>query len=82
MAAKMMFNDPASFGFDITPQDRYKMPKKKKTDIVNTPIASLVDYAIEKGTTYRALKKANLWLREDKLNNASGKTYYIVIPED
>ena len=80
LAAKMLFNDPKSFGFDISPAEMYRAPQKKETAIVTSPIASLVDYAIEKGTTYRALKKANLWLREDKLNNSSGKTYYIIIP--
>jgi hypothetical protein len=39
-----------------------------------------VDFAEEHGVSYAQLKGANLWLRDSKLTNASGKTYRIVIP--
>jgi len=39
-----------------------------------------VDFAEEHGVTYFQLKEANLWLRDDKLLNKSGRSYQIVIP--
>ena len=40
-------------------------------------ITTINDY----GINYKILKLHNPWLREDHLNNSSGKKYYIEIPE-
>ena len=45
------------------------------------PIPNLVEFALEHGVTFADLKRANLWLRESKLNNNSHRTYYIDIPD-
>jgi len=82
LAAKMMFENPSAFGFNITPADMYRTVKPKEIVIVTAPVENLVDFAQQHGVTYAALKKANLWLREDKLNNASQRTYYVIIPSD
>ena len=47
---------------------------------MNYPIESLVDFALQHGTTYARLKEANLWLRDEKLTNKGHKTYKVVIP--
>ena len=52
----------------------------KETVTVSGPVPDLVDFALRHGTTYALLKEANLWLRDSKLTNKSGKTYRIVIP--
>ena len=39
-----------------------------------------IKFAHDHGITYADLKRANLWLRESKLNNKSHRTYYIDIP--
>ena len=80
LAAKLFFEDPASFGFDISPEDYYPYRKPSKIVTVTGPISSLVDFAQNNGVTYADLKRANLWLRSDKLTNAQGKTYKIIIP--
>lgn len=78
IAAKMMFEDPAAFGFSVS--ERYPYYPPKEVVEVNTPIQSLVSFAEEHGISYLALKEANLWLRSDKLTNKNAKTYRIVIP--
>lgn len=80
LAAKMLFEDPSAFGFDIGREDMYPYIPPRKTVTVSGPIPSLVDFAEEHGTTYKLLKEANLWLRSDKLTNKSGRTYSIAIP--
>ena len=80
LAVKMFFENPAAFGFNVPASERY--PYIEPTDVltVNYPIPSLVDFALEHGTTYARLKEANLWLRDDKLTNKGNKTYKIIIP--
>lgn len=80
LTCKLFFENPAAFGFRVTPADMYPALTPRETVTVNGPIPSLVDFALEHGVTYAALKEANLWLRDDHLTNKSGKTYRIVIP--
>ena len=83
LAAKMFFEDPASFGFYVREKDKYPVePKPKETVSVSGPIENLVDFAEEHGIRYATLKGANLWLLDSKLTNKAGKTYEIVIPRE
>ncbi len=82
MAAKMLFEDPASFGFNVRESDKYTRKAPKEIVTVTDPVENLVDFAIEHGVTYADLKRANLWLRESKLNNASHRTYKVIIPDN
>lgn len=80
LACKLFFENPSAFGFQISQADMYPTQKPKETVTVKEPIPSLVDFAISHGTTYAALRQANLWLKDSKLTNKAGKTYKIVIP--
>ena len=78
LAAKMLFEDPASFGFvGVEP---YPLMEGGKTVEVSGSIESLVDFANQNGISYATLKGANLWLRDSCLTNKAGKTYEILIP--
>lgn len=80
LAAKMLFEHPAAFGFDVPENERYPYVAPRETVTVSEPVSSLVDFAEKHGTTYGRLKEANLWLRDNKLTNKSRKTYQILIP--
>ena len=80
LAVKMFFENPASFGFNVPLSDRYPYVEPKDVLTVNYAIPSLVDFAIEHGSTYARVKEANLWLRDEKLTNKGNKTYKIIIP--
>lgn len=80
LAAKMMFENPQSFGFDIKNSDKYPYIAPKETVKVTDTVIDLVEFAESHGVSYARLKEANLWLREAKLNDASHKTYYVIIP--
>ena len=80
LAAKMLFEHPAAFGFDVPDNEKYPYVAPRETVKVSGPVPSLVDFAEKHGTTYARLKEANLWLRDSKLTNKNRKTYEILIP--
>lgn len=82
LAAKMLFEDPAAFGFKLDASDKYLYYKPQKVVEVDYAISSLVEFARRYGVSYMQIKEANLWLRSDKLTNAKKKTYRIIIPKN
>lgn len=80
LSAKMFFETPAAFGFNVNDFEKYPCYSPKEVVTVSGAIASLVDFAEEHGVTYYQLKEANLWLRDNKLLNKAGHTYKIIIP--
>ena len=80
LTAKLFMEHPERFGYDITGSELYSYRKPAKVVTVTGPIPSLVEFAKNNGVSYAALKRANLWLRGDKLTNAGGKAYQIIIP--
>lgn len=82
MAAKMLFEHPEDFGFDVPLAERYPSVEIKKTVTVTDPIPDLAVFANTHGVSFAALKRANPWLRAYSLNNSSHRTYKIVIPAE
>lgn len=80
LVAKMLFEDPASFGFPIKESDKYKYIPPKEIVTVTETVPDLVIFAKSHGVSYYQLKNANLWLRESKLNDSSHRTYLVTIP--
>ena len=80
LVAKMFFENPEAFGFCLAPDELYPSHTVKETITTSGSIPSLVDFALSHGVSYKQLKEANLWLRDNKLVNKSGHTYSIVIP--
>lgn len=80
LSAKMFFENPSAFGFNVKDFEKYPCYSPKEVVTVSGAIASLVDFAEEHGVTYYQLKEANLWLRDNKLLNKAGHTYKIIIP--
>ena len=79
LAAKMLFENPAAFGFEMP--ECYPARKIRQSVTVSEPVPSLVDFAEKYGVSYAELKRANLWLRSDKLTNKNKRSYTILIPE-
>ena len=82
MAAKMMFENPQAFGFDVPEKSRYSRKPPRETVTVTSTVKDLVDFAGQHGVSYAQLKRANLWLRESSLQDESGRTYRVVIPAE
>ena len=81
LAVKMMFENPSLFGFKFKREDLYPYIPIKEQVKITDPVDDLVAFAERHHITYADLKRANLWLRESKLNNKSHRTYYIDIPD-
>ena len=79
LAAKAVLSHPQQYGFLLKRRDLYP-PIPYTTDTVTTGIADLAAYARDKGITYAQLKDANPWLRDNFLQNKSGRTYVLKIP--
>ena len=68
-----------AMGFSLNNEDLYE-PLKTRSVIVNKPINSLVQFAIDNGTNYKTIKLLNPWLTSKSLFASPGKTYIILVP--
>lgn len=78
LAAKMLFSNPKAFGYDI--KEKYSYVEPLHTVTVSGSIENLVEFANQYSISYADLKRANLWLRDNKLLNKEQRTYIVVIP--
>jgi hypothetical protein len=80
VAFKMIFEDPAAYGFDLSENDLYpEIPVY--TVEVDSAVADFADFAAQYETNYKVLKHLNPWLRDNTLTNSARRTYEIVLPE-
>ena len=82
LAAKTVFSDPQRYGFVLRSEDLYPYIPPKEVFTTTQPIADLAAFAREHGVTIAQLKTENPWLRENTLNNKSGRTYEVKIPDE
>lgn len=80
LVVKMMFENPAMFGFHLSEDDYYPYIPAKDTVYVTESVPDLVKFAEDHGVSYARLKESNLWLRESRLNDSSHRTYKVLIP--
>ncbi|MBQ6300147.1 MAG: lytic transglycosylase domain-containing protein [Bacteroidales bacterium] len=81
LVAKMMFENPELFGFEMEERDLYPYILPKQKVKVSESIEDLAEFAGRYGISYAQLRRANPWLRDTKLVAAKGKTYEILIPD-
>ena len=79
LALKEIMMNPARYNFNLQPTDLYPVIPVKRVNITAS-IPDLAVYAKEQGINYKLLKIYNPWLRDRKLDVATGKTYTIDIP--
>jgi membrane-bound lytic murein transglycosylase D len=79
LALKLIMSEPEKYGF-IFDKDELYQPIPVYQVTVDTAIEDLAVFASRYAINYKVLKIFNPWLRDNKLSNASGKTYEIFIP--
>ena len=79
IAAKIMFNNPAQFGFVLKASDLY-VPIPYRDITTHSGITDLARWAKSQGTTFALLKNLNPWLRQNFLQNRSQRTYVLKVP--
>jgi len=80
LAFKEILSNPQKYGFNFRESDLYEAIPTYKVK-VDTAVTDFADFAIKQGINYKILKIHNPWLRDNFLKNASGKAYFIEIPE-
>lgn len=78
IALKEVIGNPEKYGFVFEKEDLYTLPKTI-TIQVDTEIPNITAFAKNYGLNYKEFKILNPWIRENKLNNKSGKVYEIKI---
>lgn len=81
LAMKEIITDPERYGFHLRSKDLYEPYRTRAVEITG-PIEDLAAWAVRQGTNYRTLKLLNPWLRDNKLTNAKGRTYTVLLPAD
>jgi membrane-bound lytic murein transglycosylase D len=79
VAVKEIMSNSEKYGFVYNYDDLYTMNPTNIVE-VDSVITNIASFAQKFGTNYKELKIHNPWLRENKLNNASGKNYKIKLP--
>ena len=80
LALKLIMENPKEYGFEFECSELYSpIPTYKVT--VDTAVEDFAEFARRYSINYKVLKIFNPWLRDNKLSNTKGKTYYISIPK-
>lgn len=80
MAAKLIMENPAKYGFRLSADQLYQ-PIRCKEVTINTPIEDWPTWAADNGITFAQLREVNPWIRATSLPNKTGKTYTVKVPE-
>jgi len=80
VAVKYIMMQPHKFGYQFDKKDMYQSIPTFSVK-VDTPITDIARFARKFDINYKVLKLHNPWLRDNFLNNKSGKVYEINIPE-
>jgi membrane-bound lytic murein transglycosylase D len=81
LAMKEILRDPERYGFHLRARDLYA-PYRTRATTVSAAMPDLAMFARSEGTDYRMLKLLNPWLRSNRLENKTGKTYTILLPAE
>lgn len=81
LAAKTVIENPKAYGFVLKHSQLYPYIAPKEVVTTTQQIDDLAAFARQHGVTVAQLREENPWLREYTMNNKSGRTYRIRIPD-
>lgn len=81
LAAKTVIENPKAYGFVLKNSQLYPYIAPKEVVTTTQQIDDLAAFARQHGVTVAQLREENPWLREYTMNNKSGRTYRIRIPD-
>ena len=70
LAIKEIMQQPETYGYDMSENSLFAWPELEIQTVVGS-IADLADFAVEHGTTLRAIKELNPWIVGDSLPSGS-----------
>ena len=80
LTAKLIFSDPARYGFLLKSSDLYPPVTMADTLEVNDVDINFTNIAKSKGLNYMQLRDANPWIRSTSVKNTARKSYKVLIP--
>ena len=80
LTAKLIFSDPARYGFLLKSSDLYPPVAMADTLEVNDAVINFTDIAKSNGLNFMQLRDANPWIRSTSVKNSSRKSYKVLIP--
>ena len=80
-AVKHIHENLSTFGYAYDISHGYSFPTFD-TLVVNASVESWVNWALEHGTTYNAIRTYNPWIRADHLEVEGDKSYQIWVPKN
>ncbi|HLW29855.1 MAG TPA: lytic transglycosylase domain-containing protein [Brumimicrobium sp.] len=81
MAVKLVFENPANYGFYINNESLYPEYLTKNV-IIDTSIPNLYEWSIEHGISIKILRKLNPWIKGQKFEVKEGEVFSFKIPVD
>lgn len=81
LTAKLVLENPKAYGFVLKRSQLYPYIAPKEIVTTTQQIDDLTAFAKQYGVTVAQLKEENPWLREYTMNNKSGRTYHLRIPD-
>lgn len=79
IALKLIMENPEKYNLFVAEEEKYPIVPTRQVEITGK-VADFADFALEHGINYKLLKDFNPWLRDNFLNNPSGKKYSVTIP--
>jgi hypothetical protein len=80
ISLKNIHQNPAKYGYYITPQQYYQAISFVTVPVTNS-ISNLQEWSLKQQCNYKLVKLLNPWLRKSFLNVDLGKTYFIKLPK-
>lgn len=80
IAFKYIMKNQHKYGYDIKQSELYE-PLRFYEVILDSTVTDFANYASALGINYKILKLYNPWLRDNYLNNTTGKIYKIKVPK-
>ena len=80
LTAKLIFSDPARYGFLLKSSDLYPPIAMSDTIEINDAVINFTDVAKKNGLNFMQLRDANPWIRTTSVKNSSRKSYKVLIP--
>ncbi len=80
LAARLILENPASYGFEFQPQNGYTIQEMEEVAVV-PPIPDWASWAKAQGVSYKDLRYYNTWIRKNELPNAPDRVYKVLLPK-
>ena len=81
VAFKTILNNLKDYGFNLSGKDMYKPIETKRIKVTGS-VSNWSVWAAGHNTNFKMIKMLNEWIRSNRLDNKTGKTYFVEVPAE